>query len=277
LIAILFVVAGVWKITDPFAAAARLAQAQVPGSLSLPAAVLLGISEMFAGVLIAVPRFRRWGAWLTAAMLVVFMIYIAAFYNVLRGEECNCFPWVKRAVGPGFFIADGVMLLLAVVAGWWARRSTSLRSAALVLLAVAVFAGVSFGLNATRRASIQAPPSINVDGKTFQLDRGRVFLFFFNPECTHCDQVARQMAGWSWKDVRLVGVVTELPQFAEEFMQDTGLRAPVSFDIDRLRRTFAFTSTPYGVALDDGRQLAAFVYFDEQEPRRTLERLGYIH
>src|SRR3979409_2338011 len=62
LLAALFVVAGTWKITDPFGAAARIAQAKVPGPLSLPAAVLLGIGETFSAVLLLVPRFRRWGA-----------------------------------------------------------------------------------------------------------------------------------------------------------------------------------------------------------------------
>ncbi|MBM3748997.1 MAG: DoxX family protein, partial [Acidobacteria bacterium] len=113
LLGLLFIVAGVWKITDPFSASVRLTQALVPASLSLPAAILLGIGETFGGVLILVPRFRRWGAWLTGLMLVAFLIYIGVNYHALRGEECNCFPWVKRAVGPAFFVGDLVMLGLA--------------------------------------------------------------------------------------------------------------------------------------------------------------------
>ena len=52
LLALLFIVAGVWKITEPLAAAVRMAQAQVPQFLSLPAALGFGISETFAGVLL---------------------------------------------------------------------------------------------------------------------------------------------------------------------------------------------------------------------------------
>ena len=37
--------------------------------------------------------------------------------------DCSCIPWLKRVVGPGFFIGDGVMLLLAFFAGLGARRS----------------------------------------------------------------------------------------------------------------------------------------------------------
>src|SRR5436190_1606615 len=87
----------------------------------LTSALFLGIVETFAGVLVLVPRFRRWGATLGGLLLVVFMIYIGVNYEALRGAECSCFPWVKRAVGPGFFIGDGVMLGLAALAGFWAK------------------------------------------------------------------------------------------------------------------------------------------------------------
>src|SRR6266508_3870599 len=77
IVSVLFLVAGIWEVTDPPAAAVRIAQARVPEFLSLPAALALGIGNTFAGVLIMVPRFRRWGAWLCAALLVVFMAYFA--------------------------------------------------------------------------------------------------------------------------------------------------------------------------------------------------------
>src|SRR5579859_6556175 len=109
LTSLLFIAAGLWKITDPIAAAVRLAQARIPESLSLAAALLLGIAETVAAVLVLVPRFRKWGAWLGAALLVAFMIYIGANYSTLHGAECSCFPWIKRAVGPGFFVGDAAV------------------------------------------------------------------------------------------------------------------------------------------------------------------------
>ncbi len=278
LIAALFIVAGVWKITDPFGAAARLAQARVPGSLSLIGACLLGVGELFSGVLILVPRFRRWGAWLAGLMLVFFMVYIGAMYGELRGEECNCFPWVKRAVGPAFFIGDAIMLALAAVAGWWVRPSRGFRPAVLVLLAVVVFAGVSVGVNATLEASIVAPQSITVNGQPFALRDGRVFLFFYNPECTHCDHVARMMSGFDWKsDVRIVSVATEQPQFAGQFLSSTGLHALVSDDVAPLRKAYSFVSTPYAVALDNGHLKSAFAQFDQPGFQDELKKLGFTN
>ena len=111
LLAALFLIAGVWKITEPFDAASRMVQAKIPADLGLTAAIGFGIAETFSAVLLLIPRFRRWGAWLTGLLLVAFMLYIGYYYNVLRGAECSCFPWLKRAVGPGFFVFDGAMLV----------------------------------------------------------------------------------------------------------------------------------------------------------------------
>ena len=63
--------------------------------------------------MILVPRLRRWGALVLGALLVAFMGYFAIHYNALRGADCSCFPWLKRVVGPGFFVGDAVMLLLS--------------------------------------------------------------------------------------------------------------------------------------------------------------------
>lgn len=276
LLALLFVVAGVWKITDPIAAAVRMVQAQVPQALSLPAALSLGISEAFAGALLLAPRFRRWGAWLAGLLLVAFMVYIGLFYNVLRGEECNCFPWVKRAVGPAFFIGDAIMLLMALVAGWWARPSNGLRNAAIVLGAVCVFALVSYGVTAARLTGVRAPEFITVDGKPFPLGQGRVFLFFFNPQCLHCDHAARELAKLDWGQTAIVAASTQLPQFGPEFLSSTQLRGVLTSDVEPLRKVFAFVDVPFGVALENGRRRASFTSFDGKQAAGKLRELGFV-
>ena len=276
-LAAVFMVAGIWKITDPFSAAARLTQVHVPAELGLPVAILLGVIETYAGVLILVPRFRRWGAWLAGLLLVGFLVYMSVNYSVLQGEECNCFPWVRRVVGPGFFLGDGIMLLLAVSAGAWARAPESRRSAALVLGAVSVFALACFGVLAARQMVATAPETIDVDGHPFPLREGRVFLYFYDPECSHCDAAARLMAQYNWKDTTIISVATAQPQFAREFIQTTGLRGLISTDAEPLREAFPFVDSPYAVALDNGRQKAAFIQFDRQQPETDLRRLGFIH
>jgi len=275
LTALVFIASGLWKITDPIGAAARLAQARVPENLSLAATLLLGIAETVTAVLVLVPRFRKWGAWAGSVLLAAFMIYIAIHYNELRGAECNCFPWIKRAVGPGFFVGDAAMLGLAFLAGFWARPSEGLRSALVVLFAVTVFALVSYGATAVRQRGVKAPATITVDGKPFSTQQGRIFIFFFDPECMHCFDAAKRMSQLDWGDTKVIAVPTAQPQFAPNFLQDTGLKASVSNDLALLKKTFPFGDPPSGAAIENGRQKEPVTKFEGDEPAATLKRLGF--
>jgi len=276
LLALLFFVSGCWKLTDPFQWAHALTEFRVPSAWSLPFTLATGIGETFAAVLILVPRFRRWGSLLIGLLLIVFMVYIGANYSTLAGKDCSCFPLVKRTIGPGFFIGDIVMLLMAAIAGWWTRTSENLRAALVVLGIVVVFAGVSFGVNATRLSGLKAPDTITVDGKPFSLDQGDIFLFFYDPECLHCDAAAKRMSKLNWKDTKVVAIPTNDAKFAAAFLHDTGLTAVTSLDLDLLRSTFKFVDPPYGVALQRGRQKAAIASWEDREPAATLRRIGFV-
>ena len=280
LIAIIFLVAGLWKATDPVGAAVRLAQARVPESLSLFAAVAFGITETFAGVLLLIPRFRRWGAMITSLLLVAFMIFIGIHYKELVGAECSCFPWLKRAVGPGFFVGDGIMLGLAILAGMWTKPPGGLRPAALVLAAVMVFAGVSYGIASTRQTGTKAPDTVTAeDGKTISLREGKVLVYFFNPQCMHCLDAGKKMAGYNWGNTRFIGVATENPQFGGWFLGKAGLtgKGPLVKDLDVLKKLFPFDLPPAAVALENGYQKAMLLQFEGAEPTATLKKIGFIN
>ncbi len=279
LISIVFLAAGLWKLTDPIGAAVRLAQAKVPESLSVFTAVGLGTLETFTGVLLLIPRFRRWGATLGTFLLAAFMIFIGIHYNELVGVDCSCFPWVKRAVGPQFFVGDGVMMLLAIGAGVWTRASKGIRPAAVVLGAVAVFAFASFGLASTRHTGTRAPAAITAeDGHSISLQEGKVFVYFFNPQCLHCLEAGRRLAALNWGETRFIGVPTENPQFGDWFMGKAGLtgKGPVSKDLALLQKTFPFNTPPAGVAIESGYEKAMLLQFEDQEPSATLKKIGFI-
>lgn len=276
LLALLFLVSGLWKLTDAPEAAVRMAQARVPQSLSLAAAIGFGIAETFTGVLLLVPRLRRWGAWLAGGLLIAFMIFIGINYNALRGGDCSCFPWVKRAVGPGFFIGDAIMLALAALAGTWARRAQSLRRALVVLGAIALFAAASYGVVTLRQTGIKAPDSITVNGKPYSLQEGKILIFYFDPECLHCLDAAKRMSKLNWGDTRIVAVPINVPQFAQGFLDDTHLHAVISNDLPQLKAIFPYVSAPAGVALVNGHQQQALTQFEEPEPTQTLKKLGFV-
>lgn len=275
-LAIVFLVAGVWKIVDTYTAATLMIQAKVPGELGVAAALTFGVLETVAGVFLLVPRFRRWGAWLTGALLIAFMVYIGYHYGELRGQECSCFPWLKRTIGPGFFAGDLALLLMAAVAGAWARPSESLRGAAIVVGAVAVFALASFGVTYARQTGTEAPPSITVDGKPYSLRAGKHFLYFFDPECSHCYQAAKTMAAFRWNNVQVIGLPTAQPRFAKGFMEETGLRAPISPEAAELKKVFPYVNPPFGVAIENGRQKASFIAFEGNQPAAGLKKIGFV-
>src|ERR1700709_579597 len=69
-VAFLFLAAGIYKAVDPFKFASLAANLKVPFNLTLPLAVALAVGETTAGVLILLPRFRRWGAMLAGLLLL---------------------------------------------------------------------------------------------------------------------------------------------------------------------------------------------------------------
>jgi len=276
LLCALFLISGLWKITDVQGTAVRMVQAKVPDALGLPAALFFGIAETVGAVMILVPRMRRWGAILIGGLLAAFLAYFAIEYNTLRGADCSCIPWLKRVVGPGFFIGDGIMLLLAFFAGFGARRPDGVRPAIAIAAAVAVFAGVSYGVGAARETGTPAPASIVVDGKPYSLKSGKIFLFYFDPACMHCFESAQRMSRMKWGDTKVIGVPITQPQFAGQFVQDTGFHIPISTDRDKLKAVFPYAGVPAGVALENGRQKAALTKFDGPEPAATLKQLGLI-
>jgi uncharacterized membrane protein YphA (DoxX/SURF4 family) len=277
IVALLFLSAGIWKALDPFTWSRLLEQLLVPYQISLPSTLLLSVAEILTGVMIIIPRFRRWGGLLGAALLLVFMIYIGANYPKLVGKDCSCFPWVKRTVNPAFFAEDGGMLLAALVAAWLSRPVRHIRAAAMVLGAVVVFAAAGYGFAYSHQSGLKAPDAITVDGKPYSLQHGRIFLFFYDPNCGHCDAAAKGMSKLHWKDdVTVIGIPTREQRFAAAFLRDTGLKAVTSLDLELLKKTFTFGDPPYGVALVNGRQISPVPTYEGSEPEDTLRKVGYI-
>jgi len=176
-----------------------------------------------------------------------------------------------------FFVVDGAMLLLVILAGLWAKRSENLRNAALILGAVVVFAVVSYGVEVTHASGIKAPDSVTVDGKPYSLQHGRIFIYFFNPECMHCLEAGKKLAKLNWGETQLVGVATEQPQFAQGFMQTTGLKGVVSTDLGILRKTFPFVDTPAAVAIENGHEKGMLTQFEGDEASAALKKLGFVN
>lgn len=279
LLGIIYLVSGGWKLLLPFQAGELLEQAQVPAGWGTLGASTLGALEVFTAVLLFLPKYRRIGGLLGSALMVFFIGWIAFYYGKLVGHECSCFPLIKRTVGPGFFISDAVMLLFGLAAAAWSTKVLDYRRPALILAAVLALAGISYGVNHRQRAQIQVPSPIAVDGKPADLTTGKVFLFFYDPECSHCDQAAKFLSKQNWQGTRVVAVPTHDPQYAAEFLHDTHLKAGTSLEATKLKKAFPFVDPPFGVALEDGAVKQSFgqAQFNEPSPATDLRKLGFLH
>ena len=177
-------------------------------------------------------------------------------------------------MGPGFFIGDGAMLLLAAIAGVWAKRPGGVRTLALICGAVAVFATVSYGVDVVQQSGAVAPPRSRWMRSRTTSRTARSSSFSSIP---HARTAPRRRGGWPscrWGDTRVVATPVELPQFASQFLSETGLRAIVTSDFAKLKTALGYTAYPFGAVLVDGRERAAITKFDGDEPESTLRRLG---
>jgi len=275
-VAALFLLAGIWKMSDPIEAGAKLAQAKVPGVLSEFGAVSFGIAETFAAILILTPRYRKLGAWLIGLMLVAFMAWIGFYYNDLQGAECSCFPWIKRAIGPGFFVGDAVMLACAVGAGYWARWNSDWKKPAILLGLLSVVGVSSYGYALSKQTGAVAPETVQlVDGSTYNLRQGRHLVYFFDPQCMHCFHAAQAMSKMGFAGTKVISVPTEVKQFAGQFLKDTGFESKLTNDSETLKKVFPFGDPPFLVLLDNGRQKAAINKFEEPGFQKQLVDSGF--
>lgn len=287
-VALLFLSAGIYKAVDPFRWSRLLEELLFPPQYSQPFTALLSIGEIFGGVLILMPRYRKLGATLISFLLVAFMTYIGIHYTQLIGKDCSCFPWVKRTVGPGFFAGDMAFLVLAILAGVWAKpsprpsRGGGLRAAVVPLLVAMALVGGGYAYAASQQTGAKAPDTITVDGKPVSLQHGRYFVFFFDPECPHCNDAGRHLATYHWKSgVTIVAVATRMARFGPVFMSDNHLNGLLTSDLQPLKTAFPMPGDPpYGVAIENGRQVGAVQHYDDEdngkEPAATLRQLGLI-
>ncbi len=279
LLGIIFLVSGVWKVLDPFKTGELLEQAKVPAGFGRLGASALGTLEVLAAFMLFYPRLRRWGGLLGSGLIVFFLGWIGYYYSALVGKECSCFPIIKRSIGPGFFLGDGVMLLLGLAAFAWSAKVVSAKLPATALAAIALLAGVSYGVNTWKHSNVQVPTPVIVEGKPQNLAEGKVLLFFYDPSCMHCDAAARFMSKLNWGDTKVVAIPTVNPQWAGSFLHDTGFKqATTSLELDKLKKAFPFVDPPYGVALLDGQVKETFTQaqFNEPLPQPDLQKLGFV-
>lgn len=280
IMALAWLVAGVYKLSDIGGFQVKLAQLLVPSGLTLPATLVVAISELFAGVLLLRPAWRRMGGLVSTALLLGFMAYMAVNYTALQGEDCSCFPWLERAVGPAFFWSDAAMVLASLIAAWFAPKMTGIGQTKYVLFGIMALAAVGLGYDKFGPAGgTDVPAVITVEGEQYQLRDGKVLIYFFNPTCLHCLAVGKELSKYDFA-ADFIGVATQDPDFGPGFLDDAGLTGMVDLspDLGLLKETFPFDDVPYAATVDNGVVTHRFTLIELEEPEmgRRLRELGII-
>ena len=278
--ALLWLVAGLWKLSDISGWQIKLNQLLIPAALTLPATLAVASSEVFAGLLLLRPKWRRLGGLISVALLLVFMAYVGINYATLRGEDCSCFPWLERAVGPAFFWSDAAMVLLAALAAIFAPKMSAFTGARNLLIGVLAFSLVALAWDKMKPAAgAEVPATIIVNDEEYELREGKKFIYFFNPTCLHCLDVGIALSKYEFQ-ASFLGVPTQDFDYAGGFLNDASLTGKVEMtpDLDKLKKTFPFDDVPYAAAIEDGRVLHRFPMIELEEPElgEKLKELGIV-
>ena len=277
LMAVPWLVAGLYKLTAVSQFQLMLTQILVPVSLSLPLAMAVIVGDLTAGVLLLWPAWRRLGGIFSTVLLTIFTIYFGVNYETLRGADCTCFPWIERTVGPEFFWSEAVMLALSVLAAWFAPPLKKIRGAGIAVACIAAVAVAALAVDKLGpQPDTDVPAVIAVGDKKLSLHEGKVFVFFFNPMCPHCLDAGITMSKYNW-GADFVGVSTEEEDLAPGFIEDTGLRdVKLTPDFELLKEAFPFQDTPYAVAIENGQVKEHFPFFEEPDLGERLRELGFV-
>ena len=278
IMAVLWLSAGLWKMSDISGFQLKMHQLLVPTAWTLPGTLALVTAEVFAGILLLRPAWRRLGGLFSIALLLVFMAYMAINYTALQGEDCTCFPWLERAVGPAFFWSDGAMVVVSLLAAWFAPAMAKLGQAKKLLVGVVALTAVAFAYDRFGpEPGADVPATITVEGEDYDLRQGKVVLYFFNPTCLHCLDVGIQMSAYTFT-ADFVGIPTQDFDYSQGFLEDSGLKgtARLSPDLELLKQTFPFEDVPYVAVIEDGKILERFQFFDDPGFADALRGHGMI-
>src|ERR1039458_3515356 len=185
-----------------------------------------------------------------------------------NAARCFCSTSTRRACTASHR-RKGCRNCTGAIRGWWECRSArgSSRHSS---------CRVRDSTGRLQQTGTGARRNILEDGRPYSLQRGKVFLFYFDPACMHCFASAQGMSKLHCGDTRVVGVPISQGQFATQFMQDTGFHMAITTDRDKLKEVFPYAGVPAGVVIENGRQKAALAKFDGEEPAASLKQLGPI-
>jgi len=205
----IFVLAGIFKVGDPWSFLGSLPAYGIPSAIRLPIAVVMPTIEVVLGVMLIAGWRTKEASIATGAFLVVFGAAIAYGWNAGTLQDCGCFgPLLKRSP-PVALAQDAAMMVLAVLAMLWAPSDARSFAQSFSRVRIGTLATVSVVSMAMIASALFADPGTLEERLTsaeavvgasapslaaLNLGSRDVFLYLFHPDCPHCIENGPLMA-----------------------------------------------------------------------------------
>ena len=209
ILGLLFLVAGIAKVLDPWSFLGSLGGYGVPGWMRTPVALVLPAVEVGVGVMLLLRWQVRLAATVAAALMAVFLVAVGYGWAAGTLQECGCFgPMMEREPRDAFLMDLAFMLIALGVCVWTpaTRSRTDWRAAALAIASFAAL-GMSFvGYTSGPSGASAAALGRTMDMREVDLERGEHLLYLFHHECPHCAAMSPRVSEYT-KDGALPPVV----------------------------------------------------------------------
>jgi thiol-disulfide isomerase/thioredoxin len=275
-LALLFAVAAVAKLSEPTSFRRTLPLYGVPGRLAGAVGIAVPVAELVVAVTLVPAELARWGA--IAALVLLAVFTGAAAVARARGvqAECDCFgPLDPLSTGARPFIRNTALAAIAalVAATETGAAATDISDSivvgfALVAAALGTWLAISArkrGEQRTREAAVgtTAPASVfrALTGETIHLpapDGTPTLLLFWNPSCPPCQYMLPRLKAWESDRPPGSPRLIIASSGSEDDNRATGLASPIVLErSDEARDAFAIPGRPAAVLFDGEGRVAS--------------------
>ena len=209
ILGLLFVVAGIAKVLDPWSFLGSLGGYGVPGWMRTPVALVLPGVEVGVGVMLLLRWRVRLAATVAAALMAVFLVAVGYGWAAGTLDECGCFgPMMEREPRDAFLMDLAFMAIALGVCIWTPSTSprADWRAAVFGIASVAALGMSVVGYTSGPQGASAVALGRTMDMREVDLERGEHLLYLFHHECPHCATMSPRVSKYT-KDGLLPQVV----------------------------------------------------------------------
>lgn len=280
---LLFLVAGIAKVLDPWSFLGSLGGYGVPGWMRTPVALVLPAVEIGVAVMLLLRWNVRLAATAAAALMAVFLVAVGYGWAAGTLDECGCFgPMMEREPRDAFLMDLAFMAIAVGVCVWTptSRVRFDWRATALAVASVAALGTSVFGYTSGPSGASAAALGRTMDMREVDLERGEHLLYLFHHECPHCAAMSPRVSEYT-KDGALppvVGLTYETSgSDVNRYRESYDLQMPVQvLPPQTFIRITGEGSVPQLVYLRDGATVEVWkgILPEPAELRRSLRARG---